>query len=288
MRLLVFGKNGQVAQELALACARDGVPARFLSRDDADLTLPMACAREISETDADIVINAAAYTAVDAAEENRPRARLINAITPSEMARAAQGRDLPFLHISSDYVFDGSGKIPWREEDRPDPQGVYGRTKFAGETGIQAIGGRYAILRTSWVFSAHGTNFVRTMRRLGGSHDALNVVDDQRGGPTPAAAIAEALLRMASAFHAGSGVAGIFHFSGAPAVSWADFACAIFAGQANAPAINRIPTSAYPTPAKRPLNSVLDCRKIFKTYGIEQPDWRTGLREVLARLEAEA
>jgi len=287
MRLLVFGKTGQVARELALASARDGIEARFLDRDEADLTMPMALARVIAETDADVIINAAAYTGVDAAEGDRPVARLVNAISPSQMAREAARRDLPFLHISTDYVFDGTGDAPWREEDRPNPQGVYGRTKFAGETGVAASGGRFAILRTAWVFSAHGTNFVRTMRRLGASHDALNVVDDQRGGPTPAAAIARALLTMARAFHAGDGVEGVFYFAGAPAVSWADFAEAIFAGQADAPTINRIPSAQYPTPAKRPRNSVLDCRKIFETYGIEQPDWRVGLRAVLATLEAE-
>jgi len=285
MRLLVFGKTGQVARELARLTAAAGIKAHFLGREDADLTSPLACARAVHNNDADVVINAAAYTAVDASEDNRQMARLINAQSPTEMARAAAHDGKAFLHISTDYVFDGHGDTPWREDDRPDPQGVYGRTKLAGETGVQAIGGAHAILRTAWVFSAHGANFVKTMRRLGAERESLNVVNDQIGGPTPASGIAHALVDIARAFHEGRGVSGLFHFSGAPAVSWADFAEAIFSGQKNPPAVVGIPSSQYPTPAKRPANSVLDCSKIFETYGIKQPDWRKGLRAVLIELE---
>ncbi len=285
MRLLVFGKTGQVARELAVLCAQERVSATFLGRDQADLSVPLAAARLIGETDADVIINAAAYTAVDAAEHHQQTARLVNAQSPTEMAGAAKTRRLPFLHISTDYVFDGSGSLAWREDATPRPQGVYGRTKLAGETGVQAIGGQYAILRTSWVFSSHGNNFVRTMLRLGAERDQLDVVSDQRGGPTPAADIAAALVCVARAFHDGHGIAGIFHFSGQPAVSWADFAEQIFRARTSAPKINRIPGSQYPTAAKRPANSVLDCGKIHHIYGIEQPDWRPGLSAVLATLE---
>ncbi|MDQ7079227.1 MAG: dTDP-4-dehydrorhamnose reductase [Paracoccaceae bacterium] len=287
MRILVFGKTGQVARELARAASVRGIEATFLDRANADLTKPLACAGHVSRSDADVIINAAAYTAVDRAEEERALAREVNAAAPTAMARLAAERGIPLLHVSTDYVFDGSGTRPWREDARPHPQGVYGRTKLGGETGVAAFGGPHVILRTSWVFSAHGNNFVRTMLRLGAERDTLNVVDDQRGGPTPAAAIADALLTIATAFHQGRGVSGIFHFSGRPAVSWADFAEAIFQGRCDAPTINRIPTSQYPTPAKRPANSVLDCSKIFETYGIEQPDWRVGLRAVLAELEGQ-
>jgi len=287
MRLLVFGKSGQVASELRDLCAKNGIEATFLDPVQADLTIPAACVRAIAACDADVVINAAAYTAVDKAEEDRQTARLVNATSPTEMAREAARRKIPFLHISTDYVFDGTGDTPWREDDQPGPQGVYGRTKLAGETGVAGVGGDYVILRTAWVFSSYGANFVKTMRRVGAERNALNVVNDQHGGPTPARDIAAALLAIAKAFIQGNGVPGLYHYCGTPSVSWAEFAEAIFAGQTAAPQITGIPSSQYPTPAKRPANSMLDCSKIFKTYGIKQPDWRAGLRDVLDKLEAE-
>lgn len=288
MRLLVFGKSGQVARMLAIACKQEGIFAEFLDHSQANLTDPTACASKITETNADIIINAAAYTAVDKAEEDEQTAHLVNAKSPIGMARAAAQRNIPFLHISTDYVFDGSGTTPWRESDNPAPQGAYGRTKLAGDTGINAVGGESVILRTAWVFSPFGTNFVKTMLGVGADRPSLNVVNDQFGGPTSAMDIAAALLQIAKAFHTGAGVSGIYHFSGQPAISWADFAEAIFENTANAPQINRIPTSQYLTPAKRPANSVMDCTKIKTTYGIEQPDWRVSLKKVLAALEEKA
>ncbi|NOX74530.1 MAG: dTDP-4-dehydrorhamnose reductase [Alphaproteobacteria bacterium] len=284
MRLLVFGKTGQVARSLAKLCAAEGIEAQFLARDEADLTNPLACAARIAETDADVVMNAAAYTAVDKAEEDRQSARLVNGGSPMAMAREAARRDLPFLHISTDYVFDGRGERPWLEDDKPNPQGAYGRTKLAGEVGVLGAGGPHAVLRTAWVFSPYGANFVKTMLRLGAMRDELNVV--QFGGPTPAAGIAAALLVMARAFHDGRAESGVFHYAGAPKCAWADFAEAIFAGAGMATKVNRIPSSEYPTPAKRPANSVLDCGKINAVYGIEQPDWQAGLKDVLKVLEA--
>jgi dTDP-4-dehydrorhamnose reductase len=288
MRLLVFGKSGQVAQSLAIACKIDGIEAEFLERNPVDLTNPLACASKIAAADADIIINAGAYTGVDKAEEDTQAAQLVNAASPIEMAREAARRNIPFLHISTDYVFDGSGTVPWREGDRPSPQGVYGRTKLAGDMGVIGIDGPHAILRTAWVFSPFGANFVKTMLRVGPDRPSLNVVDDQFGGPTPAMEIAMALLVIARAFHAGRGVSGIYHFAGQPAVSWADFAEAIFDGHPSAPKIKRIPTSEYPTAARRPMNSVLNCAKIKATYGTEQPDWRIGLKHVLATLKEKA
>ncbi|MBZ0128477.1 MAG: dTDP-4-dehydrorhamnose reductase [Rhodobacteraceae bacterium] len=287
MRLLVFGKTGQVARELADLCRAEGVQAEFLGREVADLANPVQCAARIASAEADIVINAAAYTAVDRAETEPELARTINAEAPAAMAAMAHLRAMPFLHISTDYVFDGSGDRPWAEDDPTAPQSVYGETKLAGERGVAESAGAHAILRTAWVFSPYGANFVKTMLRLGAERDALNIVEDQSGGPTPAAAIASALVTMARAFHAGGGVSGVFHFAGAPATTWADFAEAIFAARPDAPRINRIPTRLFPTPARRPANSVLDCRKIADTYGIAQPDWRQGLARVLKQLEAE-
>ena len=287
MRLLIFGKTGQVAQELGALCAAEAIEAQFLDRNQADLNDPAACAWMIYKSDADIVINAAAYTAVDKAEDDQATAHLVNTASPIEMARAAANCNKPFLHISTDYVFDGTCTAAWREQDVPAPQGCYGRTKLAGEVGIAAIGGDHVILRTAWVFSAYGANFVKTMRRLATDRIELNVVDDQRGGPTPAADIAQTLISIALAFQAGRGVSGLFHYVGAPTVSWADFAEAIFAEGACVKTVNRIQTSQYPTPAPRPANSALDCSRIAQNYGINQPDWRTGLRIVLAKLENE-
>src|SRR5690606_8341436 len=245
MRALVFGTTGQVAVELARR-APAGVTVQALGRDRADLTEPDACGAAVLAAGADLVINAAAYTAVDAAETDRATALAVNAAAPASMARAAALQGIPFLHVSTDYVFDGSGTRPWSEDDPVAPLGVYGETKLAGERAVVAAGGQHAILRTAWVFSAHGKNFVKTMLRLGAERAALSVVDDQRGGPTAAADIADALWTVGRAFADGRGPTGIFHFAGAPAVSWADFAEAIFAASAlpRKPMVNRIPTSA--------------------------------------------
>lgn len=288
MRLLVFGETGQVARELARLGPARGHAVTSLGRDRADLADPEACAAAVAAAEADAVINAAAYTAVDRAESEPELARKVNAAAPGAMARACAARALPFLHVSTDYVFDGAPGRAWREDDPTGPLGVYGATKLAGEAEVTAAGGPHVILRTAWVFSAHGANFVKTMLRLGAERDALRVVDDQIGGPTPARAIAAALLDVAEAFAAGRGQSGVFHFAGAPATSWAGFASEIFARSAarggRAPAITPIASSEYPTPARRPLNSVLDCAKIAAAYGVPQPDWREELEAVLAAL----
>ena len=289
MKALVFGTSGQLGIELARR-APAAVSVTALGRGRADLSDPAACAAAIRATDADVVINAAAYTAVDQAESDRDTARVVNAEAPGAMALAAAARGLPFLHVSTDYVFDGSGNRAWREDDPVAPLGVYGATKLDGERAIAAAGGPHAILRTSWVFSAHGRNFVKTMLRLGAERDTLSVVDDQRGGPTAAADIADALWTIAAAFREGRGQGGLFHFAGAPVVSWAGFAEAIFATSSLAakPRIKRITTADYPTPAQRPANSALDCSRIRAAYGIEQPDWRASLSDVIRELEATA
>ena len=287
MKVLVFGQTGQVAVELARRAGPMGRQIDTLGRDRADLTDPAVCAAAVMATDAHAVINAAAYTAVDQAESEPVTARTVNADAPGAIARACAARGLPLLHISTDYVFDGSGDRPWQEGDATSPLGVYGQTKLDGERQVQAAGGPHVILRTAWVFSAHGKNFVKTMLRLGRDRPALNVVADQQGGPTPAADIADALLTIAAAFRQGKGQSGIFHFAGAPATTWAGFAEAIFdtATLPNRPTVTRIATVDYPTPARRPGNSILDCSKIACVYGIAQPDWRIGLSDVLRELE---
>lgn len=279
MKILMFGKTGQVATEL-----RRQADVTALDRDQAGLSNPAACVKIIEQTDADVIINAAAYTAVDQAEANENLAKLVNADAPIAMARAAAARNIPFLHISTDYVFDGSGTHARDVDEAEAPLNAYGRTKLLGEQGIVVAGGRYAILRTSWVFSAHGENFVKTMLRLGKEREALNIVNDQIGGPTSAADIAATLLKMAATFHNGKALSGIYHYSGAPNVSWEDFAKEIFE-QAGIPVtVSGIPSSAYPTPAARPLNSRLDCSNLEKMYGIPRPDWRYSLKNVLREL----
>lgn len=279
MKLLVFGKTGQVARELQ----RLAPEATYLGRDEADLLNPAACAAAIAASDADAVINAAAWTVVDKAETEEAAATVVNGAAPAAMARAAAAKRIPFLHISTDYVFDGAGDQPFAPDHPTAPQNAYGRSKLAGEQGVRAANGPHLILRTSWVVSANGANFVKTMLRLGAERESLNVVADQIGGPTPAAAIAQALLTAAKAMTQGA-QGGTHHFSGTPDTSWADFARAIMA-KAHLPCqIRDIPTSAYPTPAKRPLNSRLDCSALTKAFGIPRPDWRQDLQVIVKEL----
>ncbi len=280
MKVLVFGQTGQVARELARRCPA-GVSARFLGRDQADLMHPAACAAAIANCD--VVINAAAWTAVDRAETEEAAATVVNGAAPTAMAQRCAALGLPFLHVSTDYVFDGSGDAPFRPDHPTAPLGAYGRSKLAGEQGVLAAGGRALILRTSWVVSAHGTNFVKTMLRLGRERDSLSVVADQIGGPTPAAAIADALFTAATAMTQGA-PGGIHHFAGAPDTSWAGFARQIMARAGLACQITDIPSSAYPTPARRPLNSRLDCTGFTAAFGLPRPDWRAGLDDILQEL----
>ncbi|MEP2529994.1 dTDP-4-dehydrorhamnose reductase [Shimia sp.] len=282
MKLLVFGKFGQVATEL---CALAGPDLRILSlsRAQADLEDPETCAARIREAEVDAVINAAAFTAVDQAEDEEIRATVINAEAPGAMARAAAERALPFLHISTDYVFDGSGDAPRMPGDPVAPLNAYGRSKLAGEIAVRAAAGPHAILRTSWVFSVHGNNFVKTMLRLSETRDALSVVADQIGGPTPAADIARALVIMSRAMIAGQ-KGGTYHFNGTPTTSWAGFARETFRLAGRGVAVTGIPTADYPTPAVRPLNSRLDCATLETDFGITPADWKVGLARVITEL----
>ncbi|MFV0359687.1 dTDP-4-dehydrorhamnose reductase [Tropicimonas sp.] len=288
MRFLVFGKSGQVATELQRRGAARGIAIEALGRPEIDLAHPETFIERIAATDADAVINAAAYTAVDRAESEEELAWAINAEAPAAMARAARERELPFLHVSTDYVFDGSGHAPWQPGNQTGPINAYGRTKLGGEIAIAQEGGKHVILRTSWVFSAHGGNFLKTMLRLSETRTGLSVVADQIGGPTPAADIADALLALAqAAVTGGPGFrGGIHHFSGAPDTSWADFAREIFLQAGRDIPVADIPTTDWPTPAARPLNSRLDCSSLVAGYGISRPDWMSGVAAVLAELQS--
>lgn len=283
MKCLVFGKTGQVAVELQRAIPASW-EACFLGRDQADLADPAACAHTIMDFTPDVVINAAAYTAVDRAEEEPEIAHRVNAEAPAAMAAAAKQVDAAFLHISTDYVFDGSGHTPFKPGDPTGPLGVYGLSKLAGEQAIAEVGGNWLVLRTSWVVSGHGANFVKTMLRLGAERESLNVVHDQIGGPTPAKAFAEALVQCASAMRGGQG-GGLYHFAGTPWTSWADFARSIMEGAKLDCRIDSIPTSDYPTPALRPGNSRLDCSTFESDFGIAQPDWRAHLPAIITELQ---
>jgi dTDP-4-dehydrorhamnose reductase len=210
---------------------------------------------------------------------------VINGDAPAAMARACAAKGIAFLHLSTDYVFDGSGDTPWQPDDPVAPLNAYGRSKLAGEQGIAQAGGCYAILRTSWVVSSHGNNFVKTMLRLSQTRDALAVVDDQIGGPTPAADIAATLLRIAAPLRAGQG-GGLYHYGGMPWVSWKDFATEIFAQAQRDITVTGIPGAQYPTPAARPHNSRLDCSRLAQDFGIYPPDWKAGLAQILSELEA--
>lgn len=278
--MLVFGKSGQVASELARLLP----DAVYLGRSDADLTDSAACARAIDDIAPDAVINAAAYTAVDRAETEPDIAMQVNGDAPAAMARACARLDIPLVHISTDYVFDGAGTDAFTPDHPTAPLNVYGASKLRGEAGLRDAGGRFAILRTSWVFSAHGANFVRTMLRLGAEREMLSVVADQIGGPTPARAIAQACVTIAGVLRDAPDKSGIYHFSGAPDTSWAGFARAIMATAKLPCRIEDIPTSAYPTPATRPMNSRLDCRSL-SVFGLQRPDWNAELANVIAELK---
>lgn len=293
--ILLFGSSGQVAQEIRQRAADRGVAVRALSRTDADLTDAEALTQAFVSASDDVVavVNAAAYTAVDAAEDDPDTAHSVNALAPGIMARCCAERGLPFIHLSTDYVFDGSASGAYRETDPVAPLGVYGVTKQAGEQAVLDALPSAIILRTAWVFSAHGKNFVRTMLRLAAERDSLGVVDDQRGCPTPASSIAEAVLTIIGRWYSGQGAAGgIFHFCGSTPVSWKEFADAIFSISAEygcaVPKVAPLATAQFPTRARRPANSVLDCGKILREWGIAPADWQASLKrdiEVILKSE---
>jgi dTDP-4-dehydrorhamnose reductase len=278
--ILVFGKTGQISMELQ----RLG-NVLALGRDQADLSNPVACGQSIRYFSPSAVINAAAYTAVDNAETDERTATIINGESPTVIAQVCSQMKIPFLHISTDYVFEGSGTTPWKPSNVKAPQNAYGRSKLVGENGILNSGAIHAILRTSWVFSVHGSNFVKTMLRLSETQDRLCVVKDQIGGPTPARDIAIACLTIINQLQKDPTKSGTYHYSGKPDISWAKFASEIFKQVSRSITIIPITTTEYPMPAKRPLNSRMDCRLTYSTFGIERPNWHLGLKQMIKELE---
>lgn len=294
MKILVTGAKGQVGSELIRQGVQFGFQVLAAGRAELDITLQDAVSNFVQARQPDIVINAAAYTAVDRAESEPALAYAVNRDGAVYLAQACADHHIPLLHISTDYLFDGNKEGSYSETASPNPQGVYGKSKLAGERAIESILEQCLILRVSWVFGVNGNNFVKTMLRLGKERDMLRVVADQHGGPTWAGDIAATLLTLAKRW--GEGVMlpwGIYHYSGQPATTWHGFAETIFEQAEKLeiidqrPEVEAITTAEYPTPAQRPINSTLDCHKIMRELGISQPDWCIGLNNTLKKIRVQ-
>ena len=288
MKLLVLGAGGQVGRELCRLVWPPGWALAAYDRAEIDIAEREAVFAALARERPDIVVNAAAYTAVDRAESERADAWAANCTGPANLAAACAEAAVPLVHMSTDYVFDGSKRGPYREDDPVNPLGVYGESKEAGDRAVRGTWSRHVILRTAWVYSAHGHNFVKTMLRLAAERPLLRVVADQVGSPTSAAEIAAAIGVVVARLSAGDALWGTYHFAGAGAVSWHGFAEAIFALAAPwrgpPPKVAAIATAEYPTPARRPANSVLDCAKIGEDFGIAPRPWRDALADVIREI----
>jgi dTDP-4-dehydrorhamnose reductase len=285
--LLIFGAGGQVGRALV---ERSGAAGRGFDRTACDICDAASVVRALSIPTVTAVANCAAYTAVDRAESEPERAFAVNAGGAEIVARAAAARGLPIIHLSTDYVYAGTTMAPHREDESIAPLNVYGASKAAGDAAVASANPESLLLRVSWVFGVHGANFVKTMLRLGRERGELRIVADQTGGPTEAHDIADAIIAMADACRRpGFSAWGDYHFAGAPSTTWYGFAQTIFErARGPRPRLVAIASRDYPTPAARPLNSTLDCRRIREMFGIEQPDWRGSLARVLADLEEAA
>jgi dTDP-4-dehydrorhamnose reductase len=290
-RFLVTGTEGQVVGSLVEAAAgRDDLEIVTIGLPDLDLCDTAAIAPAIEALRPDAILSVAAYTAVDAAETDEATALAVNGTAPGEIGRAAARLGVPVVHLSTDYVFDGDKPTPYVETDPTGPIGAYGRTKLAGERALAAATANHAVLRTAWVYSPFGKNFVRTMLRLAETRDRVGVVADQTGNPTSALDIAAAMLKVTENLLADDdpGLRGLFHATGSGDASWADFAAEIFrlsaAHGGPSAEVDPIPTAAYPTPAKRPKNSRLDCTRLRRIHGLHLPDWHGSTAVVVRRL----
>jgi dTDP-4-dehydrorhamnose reductase len=292
--ILVLGREGQLARSLAERAERDGLSLRFVGRPHVDLADPDSLRRAVRASGAEIIVNAAAHTAVDQAEDEPDVAFALNVTGPKALAEAARETGARLVHVSTDYVFDGSGDRPWREDDPTGPRSVYGRTKLEGEEAVGAALPDHAILRTAWVYSPFGRNFVKTMLSVAESRAVLRVVDDQVGNPTSALDIADGILAMIAAWRQepGLGLGRTYHLAGTGAVSWAGFAREIFAlsGADGGPSaeVEAITTAEFPAKAPRPLNSRLDSTRFADAFGYRSPRWQESLAAVVHRLLGEA
>ncbi|GLT20342.1 NAD(P)-dependent oxidoreductase [Vibrio zhanjiangensis] len=289
MKVLITGRRGQVGHCLVERLTeRADLEVIACDRNELDITNNEQVMSTIVQLNPDVIINAAAHTAVDKAETDIENCYATNHSGPLSLAKAAEMVDALLLHISTDYVFDGSKREAYTEIDSTEPKGIYGKSKLAGERAIEENCSRYAILRTAWVFGEHGNNFVKTMLRLGAERDELGVIGDQCGGPSYAGDIADALITMMDKFsQADTNLSGVYHFSGAPYVSWYEFACEIFShAQAygvlkSLPLVKKITADQYPLPASRPTNSRLSCSKIESVFGIKPSDWKRALTNIV-------
>ncbi|MBV9929928.1 MAG: dTDP-4-dehydrorhamnose reductase [Alphaproteobacteria bacterium] len=288
--ILVLGREGQLARSLAERAAAHGLALAFTGRPEADLADPDSLRRVVRGSGAEIIVNAAAHTAVDQAEDEPEAARALNAEGPRALAEAARETGARLVHVSTDYVFDGSGDRPWREDDPTGPRSVYGRTKLEGEEAIRAVLPAHAILRTAWVYSPFGRNFVKTMLAVAETRHTLTVVGDQVGNPTSALDIADGILTMIGQWHQepGRGLGKTYHLAGTGSTSWADFARAIFQSSRARGGpwaeVTDIATADWPAKAPRPLNSRLDSGLFAETFGYRAPPWRDSLETVVDRL----
>ena len=285
MRILIFGRVGQLGSALAELLSA-GHQLKFLDQPEIDLAQTNSISRHISRSGADLVINAAAYTAVDKAQSESELAQRINADAPAAMAKACHTLGVPFIHFSTDYVFDGEAQEPYHEESRVAPRSVYGETKLAGERAVALETSRHVILRTAWLYSHVGHNFLKTMLRLAGEAKPLRVVSDQFGSPTFAWDLGAATARVVDAVADGrDDIYGVFHATNSGQTSWFEFARAIFeTANLESVDISPITTAEYPTPAPRPAYSVLSCERLALVFGIRMPSWQDGLARCVARL----
>lgn len=288
MRLCVTGKHGQFAQSIKQRIG-DDVDLTFVGRPGFDLSNPDTVLRSLDEAQPDVVISAAAYTAVDQAESEVEKAFAVNAIGAGAVAQAAEKLGVPLLHLSTDYVFPGTATRQYRETDETGPRTVYGRSKLEGEIRVADACSRHLILRTAWVYSPFGKNFVRTMLNAAVERDQVSVIHDQRGNPTSALDLADALIHIArSLLDKNVEEYGVFHICGSGETDWSEFARHIFDCSAalGGPAalVNPIPSDEYPLPAKRPANSSLDCSKLLASYGWRLPHWRISTNVVVRQL----
>lgn len=289
-RILLFGAGGQLGREIVALAAERGIELTAVGHAELDISDPVAAARALEAARPDALINAAAYTAVDKAESEPDLAARINAFAPGLIAERCARYRTPLVHVSTDYVFDGTKRGAYVEADLVAPLGVYGRTKAAGEAAVRAAHDRHVIVRTSWVYGAHGNNFLKTMLRLAGERDQLRVVADQRGCPTATRDLAEAVVTAALTAAKGDARWGTYHFAGRGVTTWHGFASAIVAAAephtGRKPKVAPITTADYPTPASRPKNSELASDLFERTFGVRAAPWDQRVREVVDTLLA--
>ena len=292
MKILVLGSKGQLGRCLTDQLKMTDHEVTFTSREQIDIADFELTKSQIKKISPYLIINATAYTEVDKAEEDQKNANLINHLAVKNIAEVCNQKGCWLIHVSTDFVFDGAAKTPYKESDKTNPQGVYGETKYNGELAVKASGCKYIILRTAWVFSEYGNNFLKTMLRLGADRDELSIVGDQIGCPTYAQDLAKSVVEIVPQLYSRD-YGGLYHYCGDQSCSWYDFAKAIFdqatINNLKIPSkVNSIETSAYPAPAKRPAYSVLNCSKIEKDFGVQASNWRDAIEKVTGKLKLES